>query len=292
MNSHNGGIHHDQIEELLGVYALDALDPEEKVLVEKHLQECPRCSAEVAQHLEVAGFLANSGTEAPPRIWDRISEKIESDEAPDWAQLAARLPKPQPENLTATVSGEPKGLHLGSSLSEKSEVIPIGRSRHSRLVMRTLSLVAAAAAVLAVFLGIQVNHLNSQVSQLQALAKKPLYSQAVQAALEEPTTRRIPLTPGGIPTGGSKVTIALTSSGQDFVISQNLTGLPSTKTYQLWGEVNGKFVSLGLLGSKPTVIPFVISPNAPVQMFAITAEPSGGVVQPTSSPVVQASVNL
>jgi hypothetical protein len=292
MNSHNGGIHHDQIEELLGVYALDALDPEEKVLVERHLEECPRCSAEVAQHLEVAGFLANSGTEAPPQIWDRISEKIGSGEAPDWGKLAARLPKPQVENLSTPVVDQPESSQSGNSAAEESKVIPIERSRRSRLVMRSLSIVAGAAAVLAVFLGIQVNHLNSQVSQLQALSKKPLYNQAVQAALEEPTTRRIPLTPGGTPAGGSEVTIALTSSGRDFVISQNLSGLPSTKTYQLWGEVHGKFVSLGLLGSKPTVIPFVISPNAPVQMFAITAEPTGGVVQPTSSPVVQGTVNL
>ena len=34
---------HSEIEELLGAYALDALEPEEKAQVEGHLRECIRC---------------------------------------------------------------------------------------------------------------------------------------------------------------------------------------------------------------------------------------------------------
>lgn len=56
-------------------------------------------------------------------------------------------------------------------------------------LVRGVSLVASAAAVLAIFLGLQVNHLNSQVTKSQAMANKPLYTQAVQAALEQPSTQ-------------------------------------------------------------------------------------------------------
>lgn len=296
MKSQDSGIHHDDIAELLGAYALDALEPDERALVERHLEECPRCNSEVAQHLEVAGFLANSGGEAPPQIWDRISESIGSSEVPNWEKLAARLPKPTSgwAGVEASEPSEPSEDTSEPIVAENtsSKVVSIEQAKRSRFLMRGVSFVASAAALLAIFFGLQVNHLSSKVSQLQAAAKQPLYSQAVQAALEEPSTKRITLNPGGSQGSVAAVTVALTSSGHDYLISKKLSTLPSTKTYQLWGEINGKFVSLGLLGSKPTIIPFVISPNAPVQLFAITAEPSGGVIQPTSSPVVQGKVNL
>ena len=52
---------HEEVAGLLGAYALDALDSDEAALVEAHLRDCPRCSAELARHHEVAGLLANSG---------------------------------------------------------------------------------------------------------------------------------------------------------------------------------------------------------------------------------------
>ena len=40
---------HDEIPELLGAYAHDAVEPDAAALVEDHLRECPRCAAEVAE---------------------------------------------------------------------------------------------------------------------------------------------------------------------------------------------------------------------------------------------------
>ena len=51
---------HDEIEELLGAYALDALDADERQEVEDHLATCPRCRAEVAAHREVTALLGNA----------------------------------------------------------------------------------------------------------------------------------------------------------------------------------------------------------------------------------------
>src|ERR1700677_122801 len=63
---------HEAIEELLGAYALDAVDPDEARQVELHLQTCPRCREEVRSHREVVGLLANAGQEAPAGLWDRV----------------------------------------------------------------------------------------------------------------------------------------------------------------------------------------------------------------------------
>ena len=50
---------HDEIEEMLGVYALDALDADERQEIDDHLASCPRCRAELAAHREVAALLGN-----------------------------------------------------------------------------------------------------------------------------------------------------------------------------------------------------------------------------------------
>ena len=67
---------HEELQELLGAYALDAVDPDEAVLVENHLRECPRCRAEVAELREVAGLLGQSGSDAPEGVWDRIAASL------------------------------------------------------------------------------------------------------------------------------------------------------------------------------------------------------------------------
>jgi len=67
---------HEELQELLGAYALDAVDPDEALLVENHLRECPRCRAEVAELREGAGLLGQSGSDAPDGVWDRIAASL------------------------------------------------------------------------------------------------------------------------------------------------------------------------------------------------------------------------
>lgn len=81
---------HHQIEELLGAYALDALEPDEADAVELHLRDCPRCRAEVSGHREVAALLGFGGGEAPPGVWDKIQASLQ--EAPPKLELARVVP--------------------------------------------------------------------------------------------------------------------------------------------------------------------------------------------------------
>ena len=65
---------HDEAEQLLGAYALDATSVEEREQVEAHLAGCPRCQAEVASHREVTAMLAvGLGGEAPAGLWDKVA---------------------------------------------------------------------------------------------------------------------------------------------------------------------------------------------------------------------------
>jgi hypothetical protein len=73
---------HEQIEQLLGAYCLDAVDPDEREAVEAHLPTCPRCRAEVEELREVAALLANNDADAPEGLWDRIAESIEDTPPP------------------------------------------------------------------------------------------------------------------------------------------------------------------------------------------------------------------
>ncbi len=259
------------IEELLGAYALDALEPDERALVEAHLEHCPRCAAEVAEHHEVAGLLANSGGAAPDELWDRIAERLDAP-APSWDRLAARLEVP------AEVAADP-------------DIVPIARGRRpGRLATVVVSIVAAAAALAAVVLGVQVHHLDHQVSALSSTHQT--VSQAAQAALEDPTTQRIQLTPTATSSApkDAVVTMVMAKSGTGYVIAQGLQALPAQETYQLWGSVGGQLISLGVLGSDPGTASFTFDSAARVQAFAITAEQSGGSVQPTHQPLVEGAV--
>ncbi|MGH9042204.1 MAG: zf-HC2 domain-containing protein, partial [Acidimicrobiia bacterium] len=68
---------HQDIQELLGAFALDAVDEDERDLIEVHLAGCPRCRAEVATHRETAALLANGGDRAPEGVWARITANLE-----------------------------------------------------------------------------------------------------------------------------------------------------------------------------------------------------------------------
>jgi anti-sigma-K factor RskA len=90
----------DDIDELLGAYALDAVDDDERRLVDAYLATNPRARAEVDQHREVATLLAFGGTDAPEGLWDRIVlslDELETEAPAPGPELAKVLPARRPE---------------------------------------------------------------------------------------------------------------------------------------------------------------------------------------------------
>ncbi len=67
---------HDAVVDLLGAYALDAVDPGEAAAVEAHLGTCPGCRDEIARLQEAAGALAGPEEEPPSELWDGIAARL------------------------------------------------------------------------------------------------------------------------------------------------------------------------------------------------------------------------
>ena len=258
---------HEEANALLGAYALDAVEPDEADAVARHLAECPRCAAEVAEHHEVIGMFANAGADAPPEVWDRIAARI--------GATPPAQPRPAPRRA-ATGPGAPV-------------LRPLWRRRW---VWPAAAAVGAAAAVMAL-LAVQVGHLDGRVGQLAAAGQKNGLQQAVTAALANPAARRVTLS--AAPAAGSSgaaaqaAVLVILPDGSAFAVNTGMPALVGGRTYQLWAVAGGRPVSLGLLGSHPNDVAFTVSPSAPVTSFAVTAEPAGGTAQPTSPPVAQSA---
>jgi anti-sigma factor RsiW len=263
------GMSHDEIIELTGAYALDALDEDEAAIVAAHIAQCPQCAAEVRDHQEIAGFLANSGGDAPGHLWDQIAVRIER---------PAEAEHPPGDEQVVTI------LHshrTGSERTRPESPRPAGRPPAARAWLT--GAVAAALVVIAV-LGIQVGRLDHHVHQLQAVGADQSLAQSAQSAFADPQARRVTLT-AELGTGPAMAKIAILPSGLAYVMNKALPTLERDQTYQLWGKVGGQVVSLGLLGSHPTTVPFRVDPSAAIAAFAVTAEHAGGVVRSMHVPV-------
>ena len=98
------------IEELLAVYALDAVDEEERALIDDYLRHNPRALAEVESYREALSYL-HSGATAPSGLWERIATELEA------ARLivrhgAASLDHGDPEATMRTMVDEPYVNHI------------------------------------------------------------------------------------------------------------------------------------------------------------------------------------
>ncbi len=250
---------HDEIAELLGAYALDAVDPDEAVVIEAHIAECPRCAAELVQHHEVAALLANAGSDASVELWDQIAARLDppGDPPPTAAVLDAALADALPRRLAR---------------------------RHRRARWTAAGAIGAIAAAVIALLALQVGHLDNRIDGFD---RQPV-SAAVQAALDNPDARTVALTS----TSPARTTLAdlvVVPSGSGYVFHNRLHPLASDETYQLWAIEKGRTISLGLLGNRPAEVPFTQGTGAPVIVYAVTAEVAGGAVAPTHTPLAESA---
>jgi anti-sigma factor RsiW len=248
---------HREIEELLGAYALDAVDGSEAEQVADHLPDCARCRAEVAEHREVAALLAQGGSPAPAELWDRIAASIEGSGPSDQERLLVAPP-------------------LFSRPRE-------GAGRRPWRNRATLAVAAVAAAVSAV-LGVQVvgqgNKIDEQGEELARMAEEDGLSNAFRSAIEDPEAELVALRSAD----GEREAKAVMTGSTGFLHAGALPELPEGRTYQLWGDVGDRRISLGVLGNRPSVASFAVSGQ--IVALAITEEEGAGVVVSEQAPVV------
>jgi anti-sigma factor RsiW len=240
---------HHEIEELLGTYALDALDADERDQVEGHLLVCDPCRLEVSEHRGVAAGLVLPAAPAPPQIWERIVAALE--ETPPPLQLAPI-----------------------ASLTRR-------RARPTR-VFATLTAVAAAAVAM---LGVRLADQERRVHNLQVAMADDNLERTALLAVANPAAKKVDLrSPGGNAAGQ----VALLSDGRGYLlIADGLPTLPASRTYQLWALVDGQRISAGTLGTHPKVTAFHV--DGPVAGFAITEENIPGVLSSKNAAVLMGS---
>lgn len=238
---------HAEMQELLGAYALDAVEPDEAQAIEEHLRTCPRCQAEVEAHRDTASWLAHSGAPAPDGVWDKIAGNLEDTPPP----IARVLP------------WEPRD------------------ARRSRSRQRpAITWIAGVAAALVLVLGLVAVNQQRRIDKTDSETALEL---AYARALRDPGARQVNLQSPDGSVGGTVRAVVL-PDGEGYLAADVLDDIGKTRTYQLWGINDERVVSLGVLGSDPGLVGFHAAGD--VRTLAITNEVAGGVVQSVNQPVV------
>jgi anti-sigma factor RsiW len=252
---------HRDLEELLGAYALDAVEGDEAVSLSAHLESCPRCRNEVIEHREVAAMLAFGGASAPEGLWDRIASSLE--EAP-----------PELDMSRIVRGAEGMGGMRGAG--------GVGAGWWRRSVrMRTAVTLASAAAVVIAGLGIEVQRLDHRYHSLSTAVSRQDVDRTVARAASDPNAREVALRSFD---GSVAAKAFVNSDGESVVDFRSLPALPADKEYQLWALEGSAKVSVRLLGARPSVAAF--RSGSKVQALAITAEHAGGVERSDNPAVV------
>lgn len=237
--------HHD-VEELLGVYALDAVDDVERLTVDEHLTACARCRAEVQEHREVAALLAHTGAPAPEGLWARIAESIDGEAAQPVLPPTMAFPRLAPSPSLGSFAG--------------------WRARAGA------ALLTAAAAVIVV-LGVQIEQQDDRLDEMSSLLSLDALERAYQAAETAPGSELVQIASFD---GQIETQAVITSEGVGYLQASSLPRLPEGRTYQLWGDAVDQRVSLGSLGPAPEVASFGVSGR--FVGIAITEEAEPGVI--------------
>jgi anti-sigma-K factor RskA len=251
-----------ELDALLGAYALDALDADDRARVEVYLEREPTARAEVDDLRETAASLAllpDTPTDAPPELWARIEQAI-----------GAPTPTGRPE--------------LDGTVDELAQL------RGRRVAVRAAATIGIAAAAIAiVVLAAQVASLHGQLNRSRSLSSAATAA-AFNRAVQAPGAREVGLESGS---GATLARVVLMADGSGYLRGDHLAPLSPHQTYQLWaftGNANTpNVVSAGVLGPDPSAVAFHAS--GPVHGFAVTVESAGGVVTSHHAPIATAKLS-
>ncbi len=246
---------HSEIQELLGAFALDAVDLDEATSIEVHLATCPRCRDEVQEHREVASLLAYAGAPAPDGLWERVAASL--DDAPP----AAAAPE----------------LGLAGRMAARST----GSRRRRGVGIASVAVAATLLAGVGAVGGVQIQAaLRDQDAQIEKVAasltkdasRSRLLREASAAALAGGARSVHLVTPDRAPLADAVVL----ADGTGYLIDAGAPVLPDGRTYQLWAVAGGQKLSVGVLGKDVDVVTFWAPQST--DALAITVEQAPGVV--------------
>ncbi|WP_399883227.1 anti-sigma factor domain-containing protein [Streptomyces sp. BBFR51] len=245
---------------LAAPYALDALEGAERVRFERHLEGCARCAAEVRALSEDAVRLAwSTAAPPPPALRERVL-------------AAVRTTAQEPAPARGPALRLPDHVWGGRPPAERSRA-----SRPRPLLVPFATVTAAAALVVASLFAVQADRTQDELDTARGRARE------IAHVLAAPDARA---TSGEDDRGRSIGVVASASEGRAVVTLSGYREPSGDRVHQLWLMRPGAAPrSLGLFDGDTPLIASGLSRSA--TSLAVTVEPDGGSVRPTSRPVVQ-----
>ena len=250
-----------ELDDLLGAYALDALDEDEQGRVDAYVSTHRQARLEVSRFEDVLAALASAeAAELPPQLWDRVQRQL------DPAPTAADPPMPAATPAAVTpVAVTPAAVATPAVTGDE-----LARRRAPPRTRRWAAPALAAAAALALLASTAAvttwanNRGQRDPADLVTLARAAEQSPQAQIATLEGTA--------------GSVRMVLDGSGHGYLLGEALPTLSEDQTYQLWSLDGSVAVSLGVLGPRPSVVAF---PAGTLRSVALSIEPRGGHNVPT-----------
>lgn len=238
------------VNDLLALYALDGLEPDELRRVEEHLALCAACRAEADREQALVAALAVS---LPPAT-------------PDPRLRAATLAR-------VGVRSAPRASRPARG-AEKAAAAPRGWLTLPRWVPVALSLVLAVLAGWNVYLTNELGTLQEQVS----------WTTRAVGLITSPVTAEIALAPAEGDPATARGQAYVNQDSQDVVlVVQQLAPLATNQTYQAWIITADGPVSAGLfrVTANGWGMTWLNIPFKPGAAIGVSREPEGGSAQPT-----------
>jgi anti-sigma factor RsiW len=263
----------DDVRESLAALSLDALDVDERDVLEDHLARCPACADELRGYEETAALLALAlpQREPPPALGARIAAAARATTDP------------------AAGAGPPLGF------VERASARP-ARARRPSL----LALVAALALVTAIGSALWAAGLQRQLAEQQAAAasleeRAQRYDRVV-AVLQADQIQVRPLEGTNAAPGAFGRVYVDPASGAGMMMVRSLPPLPEGRAYQLWlVKADGQRASCGLIRRTDPAgngYALIQAPGSLTewQGLGVTDEPAGGSPAPTGTRVLAGAI--
>lgn len=249
--------------DMAAAYVLGALDPDEIRAFEERLATDPALQAEVREHREVIGALADGAAarKAPASLRDRVLAEARSVRPIRSAgEPTAAAPPPGRRSIApwfVAAAATVAAIALGVSNRQLSDRVDLAGDRLAELE-------AAVGAA-----GLEVARRDSL---LASLLGPDIRTASLAATGAEPSAR--------LYWNGATGEVVVTAFG--------LPPAPDGRTYQLWGIGEGADpVSLGTFETTAdgtAVVRATAPAGVEFDISAVTEEPAGGSPQPTSTP--------
>lgn len=250
------------VHELVGAYALDALDDEERRFFERHLDDCGDCRVEVDEFQATGALLGTAADdEPPPAMRDRVLAAV------------AATPQAAPER-------EPLGQQRGPVPLPPQEPAPSSAPVHelhgTRERLRQLLPAVAAVIVLGVA-GVTV-----VVTQT---GTEPVADDQLAEAVAAPDARFVDL---AAPDGATARLVWSDERGGGVFVTEGLQGAPQGHAYALWVIEAETPVLLGMFQpDEQGHATHSIDGQPPGGLtVAVTVEVEDGVESPTTDPII------